>query len=170
MEGVKRRAEIIKQLQKAQKPVSASKLAKEFAVSRQIIVGDIALLRASGTEILATARGYIMNGKETRLTAKIAVQHGPEQTEAELLTIVSFGAEVVDVIVEHDIYGEITGTLGIKNPADVANFMKRYQRSHTPLLSALTNGIHLHTISYDTPEVLNEIQEALKNKGLLYQE
>ena len=38
--------------------LSASALAAKFGVSRQIIVGDIALMRAGGVDIVSTARGY----------------------------------------------------------------------------------------------------------------
>ena len=56
-----RREKIKEMLQKTDHPVTASSLAEHFSVSRQIIVGDIALLRASGLQILATPRGYLMD-------------------------------------------------------------------------------------------------------------
>ena len=43
-------------LSRADAPMSATTIAGLFSVSRQIIVGDIALLRAGGVQILATAR------------------------------------------------------------------------------------------------------------------
>ena len=58
MTAKERREQIYRQLTTA--PVSATALAKQFAVSRQVIVGDIALLRAEGCSITATARGYII--------------------------------------------------------------------------------------------------------------
>ena len=50
MQAGSRRQNIIQVLRSSSGPVSAGRLAGMFGVSRQIIVGDIALLRASGTE------------------------------------------------------------------------------------------------------------------------
>ena len=47
-----RKEKIIKTIKKSDKPISASKLAAQFGVSRQIIVGDVALFRASGYDII----------------------------------------------------------------------------------------------------------------------
>ena len=58
VEGTTRRKEILRQLQLSEKPVSASRFARDLGVSRQIIVGDVALLRAAGEDIIATSRGY----------------------------------------------------------------------------------------------------------------
>ena len=60
MEAAARRQAILDRLRTADRPVSASSLAAELNVSRQIIVGDIALLRAGGAEISATPRGYVL--------------------------------------------------------------------------------------------------------------
>lgn len=170
MEGTERRKQILKQLKVAEKPVSATKFAKEFGVSRQIIVGDIALMRAAGVKVMATARGYKMQaagsgGKK----AKIAVQHDATQIREELETIVQLGGEIEDVIVEHEIYGELIGGLHIKTQDDVDEFIKKYRNSPDRLLSDLTNGIHLHTIIYQRAEDLEKIKAALLEKGILYQ-
>lgn len=169
-EGKKRKEFIIEALQQTEKPISAQKFAKELGVSRQIIVGDVALLRASGQKIIATARGYLLMADESGFTAKIAVQHGPEQTEEELSLIVANGGEVVDVIVEHPLYGELQGNLRIKTPEDVQRFMADYQKAETTLLSQLTEGIHLHTLRLQDDEALVKIKVALQASGILYEE
>jgi transcriptional regulator of NAD metabolism len=170
MDGSARREAIINQLQKAIKPISASKLAGELGVSRQIIVGDIALLRAAGVEVVATARGYRLEATDEKgLVSKLAVQHRPEQTETELQIFVACNIEVMDVIVEHEIYGELTGNLRIKTKQDVADFMKKYQHSQARLLSDLTNGIHLHTLRYQETADLERAKQLLADEGILYQ-
>ncbi len=80
---------------------------------------------------MATARGYILETEETNTghISKIAVQHGKDQTEEELRLIVENGGEIIDVIVEHPLYGELTGTLHIKTPQDIDSFMRRYQKA-----------------------------------------
>lgn len=170
MEGNKRRDKILNQLQKAEKPISASKFAQQFDVSRQIIVGDIALMRAAGVAIKATARGYLLQGKRQGKLSLIVVQHDATQTQTELRIIVENGGEIVDVIVDHDIYGELTGNLQIKTIEDIEAFMEKYRSSNASLLLELTNGIHLHTIAYENDETLMKIKAALLKAGILYQE
>lgn len=170
MEGTLRREEILKQLQVAEKPISASKFAQQFGVSRQIIVGDVALMRAAGAAIIATARGYKFQKEGIGKTTKIAVQHDASQIREEFETILAFGGEIIDVIVEHELYGELVGGLYIKNEKDIADFLKNYQKTNASLLSELTNGIHLHTIRYQKEEDLVKIKQALADKGILYQE
>ena len=171
IEGETRRKQIMQTLANTEKPVSASKFAKTFGVSRQIIVGDIALLRAAGKSIVATVRGYILETEETNTghISKIAVQHGKDQTEEELRLIVENGGEIIDVIVEHPLYGELTGTLHIKTPQDIDSFMRRYQKSNASLLSELTGGIHLHTIRYPEKYMLKTIKQKLAEAGILYE-
>ena len=111
-----RREKIKEMLQKTDHPVTASSLAEHFSVSRQIIVGDIALLRASGLQILATPRGYLMDSpsvQEDKNLGMIACRHTPEQLRDELYTIVDGGATVVDVTIEHTLYGELSGKLDL---------------------------------------------------------
>lgn len=89
MDGEIRRREIVKRLRETEKPISATRFAKAFDVSRQIIVGDVALLRATGVEIVATARGYMLEQPLEGIERKIACQHTPEQTREELSVIVA---------------------------------------------------------------------------------
>ena len=53
MTGAKRRAEIVQRIQAQAEPVSGQKLAEAYGVSRQVIVQDIALIRAAGYDIIA---------------------------------------------------------------------------------------------------------------------
>ncbi|KAF1299137.1 DNA-binding protein [Enterococcus sp. JM4C] len=171
IEGSTRRSEIIRQLSVSEKPISASKFAKQFGVSRQIVVGDIALMRASGEGIVATARGYVLEKAKSAegLLSKIAVQHGPEDTRNELELIIKQGGEIIDVIVEHPIYGELVGGLHLKTLKDVDLFMKSYEEGQGSLLSQLTEGIHLHTIRYQEERQFEAIKQALLDANILYQ-
>ena len=111
-----RRQAVAQALEEAVGPVSAAALAERFSVSRQIIVGDVALLRAGGTDILATPRGYLLGGRGGGVERTVACVHAPEEMERELNAIVDAGGEVVDVIVEHPVYGQLTGLLGVALP------------------------------------------------------
>ncbi|MDT2827845.1 MAG: transcription repressor NadR [Enterococcus viikkiensis] len=170
IEGEQRKAQILAALQQADKPISATSFAKKFGVSRQIVVGDVALLRASGENIIATARGYLLERETEKLISKIAVQHERSQAETELRTIIDQGGEVIDVIVEHPLYGELIGGLHLTTQKDVDRFLNQAQKNQAAFLSELTDGIHLHTIAYDSLEDLAKIKQALSEKGILYEE
>ena len=96
-----RRRAILDTLAYADQPVSAAALARRFGVSRQIVVGDVALLRAGGADISATPRGYVILPVASGLVRRLAVRHGEDGIEAELNAMVDQGCTVLDVIVEH---------------------------------------------------------------------
>jgi transcriptional regulator of NAD metabolism len=149
--------------------VSASLLAKELGVSRQVIVGDIALLRAAGENITSTPRGYIIKkGGETGIEKVLACRHTPEQTKEELSTIVYYGGNVIDVIVAHPIYGQISAPLNLQSHYDVEQFMGRINSNKAALLSDLTQGLHLHTIRFPDIETYERVLAALDQLGMIY--
>ena len=170
MESDQRREQILNTIKQQKSPVSASSLAKTLNVSRQVIVGDVALLRAKGYEIIATARGYMIpEYKEfNQYLGKVACRHAPEKTKSELYTIVDLGAVVVNVIIEHEIYGEITGSLNLTERKDVDIFIKKVESSEIKLLSELTMGIHLHTLACRDKTHFEQICHALDMNGYLY--
>ena len=169
----KRRKMIAERLAKATAPVTASELAAEFSVSRQIIVGDVAILRAAGHDITATSRGYvtsesIRDDDSGLMTGIIVCRHTPEQLRDELYTIVDFGAEVADVTIEHAIYGEICGRLGLSSRYDVDTFVKKVEsETNSAPISCLTDGVHMHRIRYKDEETFDLIKASLKEKGIL---
>ena len=170
MNAETRRTKILEHLSHSTAPVSATVLAGLFSVSRQVIVGDIALLRAAGEEITATPRGYVIAKESAGLTKTVAVQHSPERTEEELCIFVDNGCIVEDVIVEHQFYGQIVGQLQLTNRYDVGQFMARLGNSGTSVLSSLTDGIHLHTIRCPDEAAFVRACEALNAAGILLQQ
>lgn len=170
MDADKRRKQIIKHLKNSSEPVVARSLAKQFDVSRQVIVGDIALLRASGEDIYSTPKGYVMREPYPQgQTTQLVCIHSPEDTKEELYTVVDNGGKILDVIVEHPVYGVMRGELNISNRVEVDEFVGKIADNDTVLLSALTEGIHTHTIFAKNKNLLNKIEKALKTKGFLYE-
>ena len=139
-----RRQEILDRLAATRRPLAATRLGAQLGVSRQVIVGDVALLRAEGHPIRATNRGYVLARPATRPHRSIFVQHTREDIAIELSAIIKVGGSVLDVSVEHRLYGQITVDLLIRSPEDLAHFLARLPRSTA--LSELTNGWHTHTI------------------------
>ncbi len=172
MKASERRQKIIEILGPITQPISASQLAKQLGVSRQIIVGDIALLRANHHDILSTPKGYLLSPPQysNQYIGKVVCQHGPSETEREMLLIVENGGTLMDVEVEHPIYGRLTAALAIHSLEDISNFMKKIHHSHAPLLSSLTNGVHLHTIACPSQFVFEQIKGALHKEQLLLEE
>ena len=158
MHSDERRKAIADVLRAADAPVSASALAEKFSVSRQIIVGDIALLRSSGEEILATPRGYVTPKEARGILRRVAVKHTPQEMEAELNTIVDNGCTVIDVIVDHPIYGQLTGPLQIASRYEVGQFIERCRNAEP--LSRLTDGSIKEVILATNPDVEGEATAA----------
>jgi len=168
MNSLERRNKILEILSQRDSPISGSKLAEMVKVSRQVIVKDIALLRAAGSNIIATPQGYFMILKDEENVRKTIVsKHDKSDIRDELTTIVDEGGTVVDVIVEHSIYGQICGNIMVRSRRDVDNFMEKINQKGTKPLSNLTDGIHLHTIECKDEETMSRIENALRKKGYL---
>ena len=162
-----RRRQIQNILQTSNTPISATALAGEFSVSRQVIVGDVAILRASGVEISATPRGYMILRENTGIIRQIVCHHSDEQMEKELHAIVDHGCTVLDVIVEHPVYGQLTGSLQLSNRYDVQQFLERCAQSSAHPLSHLTEGIHLHTLSCPSEDAFHRVTKILTETNIL---
>ena len=167
MRGEERRSALMDILRASVGPVSATALAEHLGVSRQIIVGDVALLRAGGENIAATPRGYICTRETCALRRTVACSHSAEQTGDELRIFVDNGCTVLDVIVEHPVYGQLTGQLQISSRYDVEQFLARVQAHDAAPLSMLTGGIHLHTLRCPDAAACERACAALKAAGLL---
>ena len=159
------RREAIAAALRTDRPISATTLAHRFSVSRQIIVGDIALLRAGGMEIAATPRGYKL-GTNSGLERVVVCVHDQEGLRPELLAMVDNGCTVIDVVVEHPLYGEITGQLSLSSRYDVEQFVEK-SREAKPL-SALTDGLHLHHLRCPDEGAYQRVCKALDRLGVLY--
>ena len=170
MQAELRRQNIIEALRSSSGPVSAGRLAAMFRVSRQIIVGDIALLRASGTDITATPRGYILTKASDGIVRRIPCRHRPEDMTEELRILVDNGCLIKDVIVEHPIYGQLVGQLNISTRHDVDEFIAQVFRSDAAPLSDLTGGIHLHTIVCPDEETYDRVLEKLRSRGFIFED
>lgn len=163
-----RREELLKTLYEKQKPMSGESLAEKFDVTRQVIVQDIAILRASGKDIVSTNRGYYLNEERTQKVFK--VKHSDRDINKELNAIVDLGGRVKDVIVHHKVYGEIKKDLNFSSRRDVKIFIEKMKEEKSKPLDVLTGGVHYHTVLADNEEVIEEIEVVLKELGFLIEE
>ncbi len=173
LKGAERRDWIFSYLVEQDLPVTGSDLAKLANVSRQVIVNDITLLKATNIPIVSTSQGYmLMPNKEagTYVQKKVACNHQSKDSEDELQTLVDVGVTVENVTVEHPVYGEITSSIMVANRHDVEMFLNKVRETEASFLLELTSGIHLHLLSAPSEEILNRGIEALRKKGYLIEE
>lgn len=171
--GEARRQEILMLLKQSSEPITGTDLSKKAGVSRQVIVGDMTLLKARNEPILATSQGYVYIGKANTMNAferQIACIHSPEDAQEELYTLVDSGVLVKNVTIEHPVYGDLTASIQVANRHEVDLFLNKVVVTGAGYLSELTGGIHLHLISASTEETLNRAIHAMKEKGFLAEE
>ncbi|MPM34914.1 putative transcription repressor NiaR [bioreactor metagenome] len=166
MNGDKRRESILQQLVESSLPISGLQLAKLLYVSRQVIVQDIALLRAEKHDILSTNTGYIIK-KALKPQRVFCVSHSDDCILDELYTIVDLGGRVVDVQINHKVYGNFLAQLNIKSRKDAENLVERISLGESIPLKKLTQDTHCHLVEADTIEELNSIENELRRKGYL---
>ena len=164
--GEERRNKLLGILSRAEEPISGSRLSKMLNVSRQVIITDIALLRTSHPDLIATSTGYVLMGA-SGCRRIFKVNHTDEQLGDELKSIVDLGGTILDVFIEHRVYGTIRKPLNICSRRDVGRFMEDIGTGVSTPLKNITHGYHYHTVEARSPEVLDEIQNMLREKGYL---
>ena len=168
MTGSERRTAIMDQIKNSERPVSGSALARTFQVSRQVIVQDMAVIRASTPGILSTTRGYVLQqDKDIACTREFKVRHGQEKAAEELNLIVDCGGRVKNISISHRVYGRVTAEMDIRSRQDVNEFVQAINSSHSSVLSSATSGYHYHLIEASSQERLDLIGEQLKKAGFL---
>ena len=166
MNGTERRKQLLVRMRESKAPLSGSTLGKETGVSRQVIVQDIALLRAKDYEIMSTNRGYVLTSPQ-EYSRVFKVIHTDEQVEEELQSIIDLGGWVKDVFVYHKVYGVVKADMNLHSRRDIAAYMKELESGKSSLLKNVTSGYHYHTVVARDEKTLDLIQEALADKGFL---
>lgn len=169
MNGAQRRDAIVKMIKDSSVPVPGKALAASFDVSRQVIVQDIALIRAAGHDILSTNRGYIIN-EPVSVRRVFKVRHTDAQVEEELNAIVDLGGRICNVMVNHKVYGHLEAELNITSRWKAAEFLQDIRNGKSSPLKNITSGYHYHTVEADSDETLDLIETMLKNKGFLIEQ
>ena len=166
MKANQRRAEILSLIGNSRNPVTANFLSEKYSVSRQVIVQDIALLRAQGYGVISTNRGYVLG---TGLGAErvFKCRHSFEELVEEGELIINLGGRIEDITVNHRIYGKISARLGLYNRMHVEELYRSLVTGASKPLMSVTDGYHYHTVSADSEEVLDEIENSLRKRGFL---
>lgn len=171
--GEERRDWILKQLKESLVPLTGSELAEQTNVSRQVIVGDITILKAKNEPIIATSQGYIylkQNAVSPAFERIVACRHMGVDTERELNLLVDHGVTVKNVRIEHPVYGDLIASIMVSNRHEVKQFIEKINTTQASFLSELTGGIHLHTLTATSEEALDKAESALQDAGLLVEQ
>ena len=162
-----RRKQLFSLLSHSRTPISGTALAQQLQVSRQVIVQDIALLRANGADILSANRGYLILPADREASRVFKVLHSDDEAEEELTMIVDMGGKIRDVFIYHKAYGVVRAEMNIRSRKDISDFMTNIQSGKSRLLKNATSGYHYHTIFADDVQTLDAIQDALAKRGML---
>ena len=166
MNTAERRGEILKILHNADAPVAARELAGKFGVSRQVIVRDLAVIRASMPGILSTTKGYVLQ-QDSSCSREFKVRHSQDKAAEELNLIVDCGGHVKNISISHRVYGRVSAEMDIRSRQDVNEFVQAINSSHSSVLSSATSGYHYHLIEASSQARLDLIGEQLKKAGFL---
>lgn len=170
--GEQRREMLLDKLKATADPLKGGVLASLTGVSRQVIVGDMTLLKAKGEPIIATSQGYLYMREtgDDDLYRKLACYHKPDDTQNELFVLVDAGVTVKDVSIEHPVYGELTAGIHVSSRREVDLFMQRVLETGASYLLELTGGLHLHTITAPNVAILEQAINDMRAAGYLLEE
>lgn len=166
MNGERRRENLLKILQESDCAVSGTELAEKFQVSRQVVVQDIALLRAKNHNIISTHKGYVLQDKDS-IQRVFKVKHSQKKMLDELNLIVDCGGKIEDVFVYHKLYGVIRVEMNVKSRRDAKKYVEGIMGGVSVPLEQITSEYHYHTVTAESVETLDEIQQELQNEGYL---
>ncbi len=166
MKGEKRREEILSLIGNTENPIPANVLKERFKVSRQVIVQDIAVLRAGGFDITSTNRGYVL-GRTARASRVVKCRHSFDEIVDEGVLVIESGGRIEDVYVNHRVYGRISAKLDLYNRTNVEELYRSLVSGASKPLMSVTDGYHYHTITAETEEVLDGIERTLRERGFL---
>lgn len=165
MNASQRREEILSYIKQSPNAVSGGMLSKQFGVSRQIIVSDIAYLKDMGNDIIPTNKGYIFNRPIAQRVVKVV--HTDSEIEDELSSIVNMGAKILNVFVWHKIYGKIEAPLNVGTTMDVKEYMQGLRTGRSGPLKRVTSEYHYHTLEAENESILDSVEKMLSQKGYL---
>ncbi len=166
MKAHERRAEILSLIGNSQNPVAANFLSEKYSVSRQVIVQDIAILRAQGYGVISTNRGYVL-GSGLRAERVFKCRHTLQELVDESEIIISRGGKVEDITVNHRVYGKISARLELSTLRHAEELYRSLVSGASKPLMSVTDGYHYHTVSGENEQTLDQIECALREKGYL---
>jgi transcriptional regulator of NAD metabolism len=166
--GEERRQELLRTLRMSGEPVLGSELAKQFGVSRQVLVQDMAILRAAGSDVIATPRGYLLRNPEPVAHRDVLhLQHDRGALGDEMTIMVDLGIRILDDVIDHPVFGALRTDLYVSSRQDVQELIERLDATDSLPLQELTGGRHSHTVESARPDLLSKARDELQRRGYL---
>ncbi len=157
---------MVSMLRASIEPITGSEFSKRLGVSRQAIVNDIAILRAAGEPIIGSSQGYRVEGP-AGLTEIIRCSHGPERGREEFEILLNRGIAVLDVGIEHSVFGEVRAPILVETSADIDRYSEKILQAGEMPLSSITRGVHSHTVRARNRDALDAARRELGERGIL---
>lgn len=165
MTGEKRREQILSAIQQAPGPVPGAALAQACHVSRQVIVQDIALLRAARYPILSTTRGYVLQSR--CLSRVFRILPPDEGLKPILFSIVDNGGRVRNMFQPGTNGSRLEFRLNLHARSEVEAFLQGLTKPEGKLLRILVSQPHCQVVEADSKAILDRIEDTLSTKGYL---
>ena len=93
--------------------------------------------------------------------------HANEDIVDELYAIVDLGGRVMDVFVNHKVYGKLQADLDIGSRREVEELIQGIRSGKSSPLLYVTSGYHYHTVTAKSEEILDLVEKALREKEYL---
>ena len=168
MENVERRKLILQKLKAANTAVTGRELAELCQVSRQIIVSDIAMLRAEGMSIIATSQGYLLNGRREGEQYEIELYcASAEALLRELELVVDNGGMICGSVIDYGMYGSLSCRLALSSRRDITRWMDQARDLGICPFSLLGGGAHTLIIETEHREDYDAVCRALGSAGFM---
>lgn len=168
LENIERRRLILQKLKSTNTSVTGRELAELCGVSRQIIVSDIAMLRAEGARILATSQGYLIERERDSEAREIPLFCADrEALRRELELIVDNGGMIRGVSVEYGMYGKLSCPLNLCSRRDIRKWGEKLEEMKMKPLSLVAGGAHCLYVEMENAEAGEEIWRLLGEAGYL---
>jgi transcriptional regulator of NAD metabolism len=163
-----RREELVRLLRTAREPIVGAELARRVGVSRQMLTHDLTLLRLSGVDIMATRYGYMLRTPELIQHRDVLhVQHDRGGMVEEMTILVDLGIRILDVGIDHPVYGPLRADLSISSRHDVGELVAHLEQTGAAPLCEITGGRHSHTVEAPRPDLLAKAREQLRERGYI---
>ena len=83
------------------------------------------------------------------------------------MAVIELGGRILDVAVEHDLYGQIRVDLMIETEEDARAFVEKLAFCRDNPLKVLTGDCHYHTVAAPSEKLLDLIEEELRRRDFL---
>ena len=94
-------------------------------------------------------------------------RHSFDELVEEGALIIELGGRIEDIFVNHRVYGKISARLSLHNRMHVEELYRSLVSGASKPLMIVTDGYHYHTVTADSEETLDKLENKLRERGFL---